>query len=261
MRRVRNKANRRRRQPRDWSGAVRRVALVVRNVAVAAVFVALGWGLVSLLDRPVSRVSIDGSFERVTSGRLEGVVRDFLPAGVLSADLAAMRAALREIEWIDRVSIERRWPDELRVAVTEQVPAARWGDSGLLNVRGELFLRDARHLPVELPRLDGPEGAEWEVAQRYLSVRDRLLQAGLAVNALTLDARGAWRAELSNGIEVRLGREDSDRRIELFVEIVAPLIAGHGARVAYVDMRYSNGFAIGWQGAATVTATGANGDA
>ena len=245
----RNKGNRRRRQPRDWSAALRRSARVARSVFVAAVFVALGWGLVTLLDRPVSRVSIEGSFERVTAGRLEGVVRDFLPAGVLSADLDAMRTALRAVEWIDRVSVERRWPDELRVAVTEQVPAARWGEHGLLNVRGELFVRRARHVPVELPRLDGPDGSEWEVAQRYLSVRDRLLRAGLGLSALTLDARGSWHAELSNGIEVRLGREDSDRRIERFVEVVVPLIAARAAQVAYVDMRYSNGFAIGWQNA------------
>ena len=257
--RVRSKGNRRRRKPRDWSGVVRRVALVARNVIFAAAFVTLGWGLVVLLDRPVSRISIEGSFERVTAGRLEGVVRDFLPAGVLSADLDAMRAALRAIEWIDRVSVERRWPDELRVAVTEQVPAARWGDSGLLNVRGELFVREARHVPVELPRLEGPDGSEWEVAQRYLSVRDRLLKAGFVLSALTLDARGSWHAELSNGIEVRLGREDSDRRLERFVEIVAPLIAARAAGVAYVDMRYSNGFAIGWQNAAV--AAGTNGDA
>ena len=66
------------------------------------------------------------------------------------------------------------------------------------------------------------------------------------MSAVSLDARGAWRVELSNSIEVRLGREDSDRRIELFVEIVAPIIAARLGEVAYVDMRYSNGFAIGW---------------
>ena len=51
----------------------------------------------------------------------------------------------------------------------EQTAAARWGESGLLNTRGELFVRAAAHVPAELPRLSGPEGTESQVAQRYMS--------------------------------------------------------------------------------------------
>ena len=256
MRVGRRKTNRRKRERRDWRGPALRIARVAANIVAIVLAIALTFGLLVLLDRPVTRVTIDGTFERVTAARLEGVVRAHLPAGVLSVNLAQMRGALGAIEWIDRVSVERRWPDELYVVVTEQVPAARWGDHGLLNVRGELFVRETRHVPAELPRLDGPEGTEWEVAQRYLGMRDRLLQAGFTLTALTLDARGAWRARLANGIEVRLGREDSDRRIETFVAIVAPMIAARADSVEYIDMRYSNGFAIGWHNqAATVEVT------
>lgn len=247
MSRVRRRSNRRRREPRDFGAWLRRAYTCVRATAVVALLGAAGWAAVSLLDRPVEQVTIEGPFQRVTARHLEGVVRNFLPAGVLAVDLAAVRAAVTTLDWIDRATVERRWPDALHVTVTEQMPAARWGENGLLNVRGELFVTEARHVPAELPRLDGPPGSEWQVAQRYLAMRDRLLEAGLALSALTLDARGAWNARLANGVEVRLGREQSDRRIELFVALVAPMIAARAGDVDYVDMRYSNGFAIGWQ--------------
>jgi cell division protein FtsQ len=51
---------------------------------------------------------------------------------------------------------------------------------------------------------------------------------------------------LHNGIEVRLGRRDVDVRTELFLDVVADIITGRATEIAYVDMRYSNGFTIGW---------------
>ena len=42
--------------------------------------------------------------------------------------------------WVDAVSVQRAWPRGLHVLVIEQVAAARWGETGLLNTRGELFV-------------------------------------------------------------------------------------------------------------------------
>ena len=36
--------------------------------------------------------------------------------------------------------------------------------------------------------------------------------------------------------------------MDRFVEFGAQVIAGQAAEIRYVDMRYSNGFAIGWRG-------------
>jgi cell division protein FtsQ len=94
------------------------------------------------------------------------------------------------------------------------------------------------------------------VARRYLEARALLAGAGLGLRALELDARGSWRMELSNGFELRLGREEFDRRLRRFARIAAPLLTPRAPEVAYVDLRYSRGFAVGWregagEGAAT----------
>jgi len=89
------------------------------------------------------------------------------------------------------------------VLVIEQTAAARWGERGLLNTRGELSTRRAPH-STELAQLAGPDGKESLVAQRYLAAEGRLSQAGLRLTALRLDARGAWEFDLANGVTVRL---------------------------------------------------------
>src|SRR5258708_6607593 len=128
----------------------------------------------------------------------------------------------------------------------EQTAAARWGESGLLNTRGELFVRSATHVPTELPHLSGPEGTETQVAQRYLSAQGRMLEAGMRIAALRLDERGAWEMDLDSGVTVRLGRREVDERLDRFIRTASQVIAHRLNDITYVDMRYSNGFAIGW---------------
>ena len=60
-------------------------------------------------------------------------------------------------------------------------------------------------MPAELPHLNGPEGTESQVAQRYLSAQGRMLEAGMRIAALRLDERGAWEMDLDSGVTVRLG--------------------------------------------------------
>jgi cell division protein FtsQ len=149
---------------------------------------------------------------------------------------------------VDAVSVERAWPRGLTVLVVEQTAAARWGERGLLNARGELFDSDERHIPPELAQLEGPPGKESLVAQRYLAAEGRLMQAGLRLTAMRLDARGAWEFDLANGVTVRLGRRQVDERFEKFMDAALKLVTQKGEDISYVDMRYTNGFAIGWRG-------------
>jgi len=145
----------------------------------------------------------------------------------------------------------------LNIRVTEQVAAARWGANGLLNTRGELFISEARHIPSELPRLSGPKGSEADVARRYLAAQSQITEAGMRLTAVRLDARGAWEFDLDNGITVRLGRRQVDERFARFVQAGVGQIAAHATDINYIDMRYTNGFAIGWRAGGQRVASGA----
>jgi cell division protein FtsQ len=223
-----------------WRTHARRAALLVLIVAGLA---ALTWAL----DRPVRVISMDGSFQRVSPGQIEKAVAPYAGAGFMSADLDGIQRAVEALPWVEHARIQRRWPNSLHVTVIEQTAAARWGDSGLLNTRGELFVRSATHVPAELPHLSGPDGTESQVAQRYLSIQGRMLEAGMRIAALRLDERGAWELDLDSGVTVRLGRREVDERIDRFIRTASQVISHRLNEIAYIDMRYSNGFAIGWR--------------
>jgi cell division protein FtsQ len=227
---------------RRWGLTALTLAAILGGMAMLGVF----------LDQPIQRVLISGRFQRVSPGDIERAVKERVRgAGLVSVELDGVRSAVAAIPWVDKASVQRSWPRGLSVTVVEQVAAARWGESGLLNTRGELFASAATHIPPELARLSGPEGSQALVAARYLAAQGRLVEAGLHLTALRLDERGAWELDLANGITVRLGSRQIDERFERFMITAIKLIAQRADDIAYVDMRYSNGFAIGWRNGGT----------
>jgi cell division protein FtsQ len=217
------------------------------------------WGAITMLDRPIVKVEVDGQFARVAPIQVEEAVAPFRGAGFLSIDLAKLQASLEKIPWIDRARVERHWPRSVRVTITEHVAAARWGEDGLMNTRGELFIAHTQHVPPELPQLIGPEGTEEQVAKLYLESYPRLLAVGMRLAKVELDARGAWELTLANGVQVRLGRQDVPERLERFLRVASPLVAARNGEVSYVDLRYSNGFSVGWNAPSTRVAHDAQG--
>lgn len=215
-------------------------------IAVAVVLLSYRFSA-ALLDQPIQSITIDGPFQRVSALQIEEAISNELKAGFLSVNLTEIQGRIVSLPWIDQASVSRRWPGKLEISVSEQVPAACWGDRGLLNIRGELFVTDARHIPTELPRLSGPEGHSSEVAQMYLDVRERLIPIGLNLRSVKLDARGAWQLTLQDGIAIRLGRRNVDERTDLFLQVVANIVSSREADIDFIDMRYNNGFTIGWK--------------
>jgi cell division protein FtsQ len=245
---LRPQNRRRTAEPSRWSLPAIPWATLGRWVAVlgfcAAVLLVTAWAL----NQPITTVSVAGRFERVAPLDVERAVKESAAGkGLVSVDLAKVREAVQALPWVDTISVQRNWPRGLAVTIGEQVAVARWGDKGLLNTRGDLFAHDATHILLELPRLSGPDGSQANVVQRYFTMRDRLLEMGMRITALRLDARGAWELDLDNGVTVRLGRQLLDERFNTFIATAARIVGQRASDIAYVDMRYANGFAIGWR--------------
>ncbi len=223
----------------------RRIGLSLSAVAVIALALS---ALVWVLDQPIQRVIVTGRLQRVSALDVERVVRANLKgAGLVSVNLEQIGTGLKALAWVDSAAVQRSWPRGLRIEIVEQTAVARWNESGLVNARGQLFDSEARFIPPELPQLAGPAGSEAEVTARYLAAQGRLTEAGLRLARLELDARGAWALTLEDGVQVRLGRQQVDERFERFMAVGAKLVTQRAEDIAYVDLRYDNGFAVGWK--------------
>ena len=78
-----------------------------------------------LLDQPISAITIEGSFQRVSALQIEEAISDELASGFLSADISVIQELVAALPWIDQANVVRRWPGSLDITVIEQVPAGK----------------------------------------------------------------------------------------------------------------------------------------
>ena len=240
--------NRKRRDSRRTSekGAPPRwmIRRVLATAAVCVLVLIALWGL----NRPIRAVTVSGEFHHVAPLAVEQAVAAAAGgSGILTVNLAAVRASVDALPWVAHASVRRLWPHTLAVRVHEQRAFARWDGDGLVNRAGDLFLVDAATVPAGLPSLSGPDGTQAEVTRRYLRMSGELAPEGFAIASLGLSARGTWAFTLANGIAVRLGRSQFEARFEKFVNVALLIVKRRAGDISYIDMRYMNGFAIGWR--------------
>jgi len=166
--------------------------------------------------------------------------------GFFSINVEQIQAAVQAVPWVATAAVRRSWPHTLYIDITEEVPVARWNGSGLMDAQGRVFVHAMDSAWAKLPMLSGPEGSEQDVLAEFNDLTTTLTTRGLAIQQLTVDARGDSTVELNDSINVRLGRADVEPRLERFTTVALPVLSEKLADVAYVDMRYTNGFAVGW---------------
>ena len=224
----------------DWSRLVNGALLLIIGTGAWA---ATSW----LLEQPINSVRVEGPFERVSAVQIEAAVTPYLDDGFLATNLGELRRIIVGLPWVQDATVRRSWPSTVSIGITEERAAACWGDSGLLNIYGELFVTDVTHIPAELPQLSGPPGTELQVARRFFDINSRLEQRGLNAVALAVDERRSWTLKLSNGMEVRFGSTAMESRTARFFQALDQVLTPLADKVDYIDMRYTNGFAIGWK--------------
>lgn len=209
------------------------------------------WGVEMLRDPglfPVRQIQIKGEYQYITQGELREVITPFIQDGFFYLDVEKLRQRLLQLPWMADVSIWRIWPDNVTIAIREQVPVAYWkdlqGERGLLNRAGILFKPHQLNLSWELPLLQGPKGRHDLVLQHYFEINSVLNSVDLKVVELGLTARGAWYAISNNHIRIELGRSGILDRLKRFVDIYPSLFGQSATGIKAVDLRYTNGLAV-----------------
>lgn len=225
-------------------------------LGVAALLAAAGavWGFFRVTgDQPVARLHIEGQLQRVSPAEIDAAVRPLLGDSFAQVDLDAVHAVVVALPWVGRVRVERVWPATVRLRIWEREPAARWGDEELLDTDGTAFAPAGREIPPLLPRLSGPQGSAGIVLAMYRQLSARLEGTPFALAGLSQDARGDWTGRTAGGIELRFGRGDPSQALDTLLGPAARALAERIEEIEHVDLRYTNGFSVGWRESVTGT--------
>ena len=194
---------------------------------------------------PMSELLLQGQHRYVTTDELRlAVLGGKESPNFFELDVNDLQTRLNGLPWVARVSVRKQWPNKIKVYLTEQQVAARWNGNRFVNAGGKVFSAPDR---VETPliQLSGPDDQAARVLQASRQYESQLAAKGYTLLGVNLTPRHAWELTLDGNIKLFLGRNDIAPRLQRFIDVF-PAIEPR-SQVAYVDLRYDTGMAVGWK--------------
>ena len=228
-----------------------RIAFISGLTFFVLILSALLWGLWLLFawmtaanQVPVNNLMIQGEHHYLSRERVRDSVLELPGVGNFFAlEVDQVQQQLQALPWVYQASVRKQWPDTVRVYIVEQQPTARWNQDAMLNVHGEVFRAGVPDL--NLVSLSGPDEESLRVLEEYQQLNTLLHPNGYSIARMHLTPRRSWEVTLKNGITLLLGREDITARLQRFVDVYPDI--EQRERVAYLDLRYDTGLAVGWK--------------
>ncbi|MEK6736215.1 MAG: cell division protein FtsQ/DivIB [Pseudomonadota bacterium] len=226
--------------------------LLIASVVIVMLY-AIGLRLIKPPFFPLKEINIQvingtGSsnmeLQRITHEQIEHIARNEIKGNFLSMNLVDVRDAFIRLPWIREAKVKREWPHGLNVTVEEHRALAHWGSHALVNTYGEVFRVS---IDEKLPVFIGPkEDSAQEVAQQYQRFSRILAPIQQDIAEINLSPRHAWRIQLDTGTVLELGRNEIEIRLARYVSVYNHSIARLNQQepLAYVDLRYPDGFAV-----------------
>ncbi len=212
---------------------------------------AVGLGVGLAFDKAsaqkIERVNLEGALSFVTREEITVALATEVATSLLAVDLASVKDVLEALPWIRKAEVRRQWPDTLHITLEEEIPIARWGAAQLLNQQGQVFQPATTLEQQALPQLSGPDHSELKVMSQYQEFNQLLYPLGVRIRDLTLKPNGSYELTLTNGIEVRVGREDVLERLRRLVLFLESEQGRDLQNVQAIDLRYRSGLAVAWR--------------
>lgn len=273
---------------------------------------------------PVEEIQVFGEFKFINADDIKAKVRANTVGGYFTVDMNLIREVLVREPWIKTVTLRRQWPASLNVSIEERTPIAYWNNDAYISESGEAFAPASIDQSLNLPLLKGPQGRHDNVWQFMNELYQEMARLNYEIVSLTLDQRRAWQLvitsvetatdinqdldhedlrneylgnegldnedldqqEPKHTINVRLGRFDTEKRLQRFVRVLPALINEYRYqnqsqhrnattiaekpateqmqdqassnvqnKIKTIDMRYPNGFAVQMMSAVVFPAT------
>lgn len=197
----------------------------------------------------VSRISVSGHFDQLDAAQLRNLLRLRLRGNLFRVPIVKLSKTLKSVPWVKSVSIQRIWPNQIRIYIEQRQVAARFNERLLLDQSGQIFE------PVFIPdrnywHLWGKRKDAGMMLQQAKQFQLLLSAIHWEIRSVYLNNWGVWRIVCDNEAQIVLGEDNMINKLSLFVQSFSKAAVAESEKQRmphYVDLRYPNGFSIQWK--------------
>ena len=194
---------------------------------------------------PIKNV-ISSELINVNEDDISKAVKYLYSKSFFDIDLNYLKNKLEKIEWVRKINVRRSYPNEIIIDIEEHTPILIWNNKMYINTYGEKF--NVSKIDKNIPILISDESRINEVFTYFKLFNEKLSSRKLdfKITKIMENEIRSLTISLSSGINIQLGSKDVNIKIPLFFEIYNSLNTRDLNKIRYIDMRYSNGFSVGW---------------
>jgi len=159
-----------------------------------------------------------------------------------------LKKEIEEVPWVKSADIRRVYPGEIKIYIEEHIPIAIWNNESYMNNIGDIFF--IHDIKKNLPIISSNQSGN-KIMFEYFSLLLKYISDenfDIKIKKIEENDIRSLSAYLSSGIIVKFGSKDIRNKIHTFIKVYKTLNTSDLEKIRYIDMRYSNGFSIGWKG-------------
>lgn len=211
------------------------------GVTVASIMVAVVLLLLQTANKPVIKIEVVNKSEHVTKDLVATEIAPWFPEGYIYIDIVAIKDKLQELVMVSEVSVEKVWPDTLKIRIEEERPVAIWNGKSMLSEKGDILPLALRDL--DLPKLKGADAESKLVMQHFLLFNRWGKRHQLVLGGLQHSSAG-WKLEYKNGLQIWLDNNKAMNGLQQLEHVINQFQL---SQISRIDMRYEQGFAVAWK--------------
>ena len=153
---------------------------------------------------PMSELLLQGQHQYLQTDELRSAVLDGAELrNFFELDVNELQARLNALPWVAQVSVRKKWPNKIKVYLTEQAVAARWNGNRFVNTKGEVFSAPDR-VKTPLMQLSGQKIRPSRCWRPAANTRRSWRPEGTSCWGES-DPRHAWELTLDGNIQLFWG--------------------------------------------------------
>ena len=197
----------------------------------------------------INKISIEESrLINSDKGKIFEISNNYLKKkSFFTMDINYLREKIEKIDWVKNVIIRRSYPDEVKIYIEEHIPVAIWNNDYYLDEFGKIF--SANNINSDLPLIASRSNRNNIIFKYFTLLSKSILDNEIDDKVIKIQENEIRSLSVffSSGIKVEFGSSNITDKINIFFKAYKTLNSSDLKKIRYIDMRYSNGFSVGWK--------------